>query len=247
MSLAGAVCQLEKHGHLTAVRRLPARVLSGDFACHRRTLRGHGSFVTIARVAGSIRFPSDVLLVVAMNPCPCGFAGHATIACQCDERALTRYRRRLSGPLADRIDLHVPVGAVPLTALDTDARPAESPAIRAQVTEARRLQWERFGALNATVSNRRLAATGHFQPEALTLLRTASERLGLSARAWHRTLRIARTIADLSEQSTVSATAVAEALRFRRTGGPAPAPAAPAMSSRTTTGEGALVTSRGSA
>ncbi len=179
-------------------------------------------FVTIARVAGSIRFPSDVLLVVAMNPCPCGFAGHATIACQCDERALTRYRRRLSGPLADRIDLHVPVGAVPLAELDTAPRQPESSALRARVVRARVEQLRRFGALNAAVSNRRLAAAGEFHADALTLLRDASDRLGLSARAWHRTLRVARTIADLADASGVSATAVAEALRFRRSGGPVP-------------------------
>lgn len=179
-------------------------------------------FVTIARVAGSIRFPSDVLLVVAMNPCPCGFAGHAAIACQCDERALGRYRRRLSGPLADRIDLHVPVGAVPVAELDTTPRQPESPAIRALVIRARAQQLRRFGALNAAVSNRRLAAAGQFHPDALTLLRDASEQLGLSARAWHRTLRVARTIADMADDSGVSATAVAEALRFRRSGGPAP-------------------------
>ncbi len=176
-------------------------------------------FVTISRVAGSIRFPSDVLLIVAMNPCPCGFAGHATIACQCDERALVRYRRRLSGPLTDRIDLHVPVGAVPLTELDAIPRPQESPAIRAQVIRARVQQLRRFDSLNATVSNRRLAIAGEFQAEAMTLLRTASEQLGLSARAWHRTMRVARTIADLADDAIVSATAVAEALRFRRTGG----------------------------
>ncbi len=172
--------------------------------------------VTIARVAGSIRFPSDVLLVVAMNPCPCGFAGHNTIACQCDERALARYRRRLSGPLTDRIDLHVPVGTVPLADLDTTPRPPESATIRARVIAARTRQIARYESLNASVAPRRLAAQGNFLPEALALLRDASERLGLSARAWHRSLRVARTIADLADVETVSAAAVAEALRYRR-------------------------------
>ena len=173
--------------------------------------------VTIARVAGSIRFPSDVLLCVAMNPCPCGFAGHPTIACHCDERALARYRRRISGPLADRIDLHIPVGQVPVAALDATPRDAESPALRTTVAAARARQLDRYAALNAAVSPRLLTAHGRFQPEALGLLRTASETLGLSARAWHRTLRVARTIADLAGGGDVTGPAVAEALRFRRT------------------------------
>jgi magnesium chelatase family protein len=174
--------------------------------------------VTIARVAGTIRFPSDVLLVVAMNPCPCGYAGHPSIGCQCDERALARYRRRLSGPLADRIDLHVPVGTVPIADLDTAARDPESPALRAQVAAARARQWQRFSALNAAAAPRQLSASGMFHPDALALLRLASAQLGLSARGWQRTLRVARTIADLADLDVVGSTAVAEALRFRRTG-----------------------------
>ncbi len=173
--------------------------------------------VTIARVAGTIRFPADVLLVVAMNPCPCGFAGHATIACQCDERALARYRRRISGPLIDRIDLHLTVGPVPIADLSLAARAPESLDLREQVGAARTRQLCRFGALNANAAPRKLTGLGRFQPAALLLLRHAGERLGLSARAWHRTLRLARTIADLAAHDTVGDSAVAEALRYRRT------------------------------
>lgn len=187
-----------------------------DFRTTDGKTSGQRHVVTIARVAGTIRFPSDVLLVVAMNPCPCGFAGHATIACQCDERALMRYRRRLSGPLTDRIDLHVPVGTVPVVELDTAPRALESATLRTAVINARTRQLSRFGALNAGVNARTLTTLGHFLPDALALLRTASEQLGLSARAWHRTLRVARTIADLAAAEAVSTLAVAEALRYRR-------------------------------
>lgn len=173
--------------------------------------------VTIARVAGSICFPSDVLLVVAMNPCPCGYAGHATIACRCDERAMARYRRRMSGPLMDRIDLHTHVGPVPVSDLDLTDRPTESVAMRERVSDARMRQHRRIGALNSTVAPRRLASSGAFAAESLALLRDASERLGLSARGWHRTLRVARTIADLDGNEAVPPSAIAEALRYRRT------------------------------
>ena len=174
--------------------------------------------VTIARVAGSIRFPSDVLLVVAMNPCPCGYAGHVSINCHCDERALARYRRRISGPLADRIDLHIPVGPVPIADLTIATRAPESATLRECVTAARLRQMQRFNALNAAAAPRLLTALGAFQPAALALLRDASEQLGLSARAWHRTLRVARTIADLAAEPEVGSSAVAEALRYRRAG-----------------------------
>ncbi len=203
------------HGGVLFLDELP-ELLPGALEALRQPLEDR--VVTIARVAGTIRFPSDVLLVVAMNPCPCGYAGHATIACHCDERSLARYRRRLSGPLADRIDLHVPVGTVPLAELDIAARPLESAALRELVLAARHRQLVRFDALNAAVTPRRLTALGQFEPDALTLLRDASERLGLSARAWHRTLRVARTIADLGHHDVVATPAVAEALRFRRAG-----------------------------
>ncbi len=203
------------HGGVLFLDELP-ELLPAALEALRQPLEDRA--VTIARVAGTIRFPSDVLLVVAMNPCPCGYAGHPTIACHCDERALARYRRRLSGPLADRIDLHVPVGTVPLADLDLETRPPESATLRDCVTDARRAQLTRYDALNAAVPPRRLTALGRFEPGALELLRQASEQLGLSARAWHRTLRVARTIADLAAHDTVATPAVAEALRFRRTG-----------------------------
>ena len=176
--------------------------------------------VTIVRAAASVRFPAQFTLIGAMNPCPCGFAGDESGRCVCAPGDILRYRARLSGPLADRIDLHVGVSALPLRQL-ADARGRESSdAVRARVEAARARQRHRYAHLpgdvwNGSVPGRWLDRHGGLSALAKTLLVTASERMGLSARSYHRALRVARTIADLDGVTTVEAAHVAEALRYR--------------------------------
>lgn len=176
--------------------------------------------VVIARAAQSVPFPARFLLVGAANPCPCGHAADPRGTCRCSEAAIRAYRDRLSGPLADRIDLHVRVAAVPIEVLRT--RPAGDPSavVRARVAAARARQARRYAALpgvalNAEVGGGWLRASGEVTPAALTLLATAAERLGLSARGFDRALRVARTVADLAGTPAVDEAAVAEALMFR--------------------------------
>lgn len=176
--------------------------------------------VVIARAAHSIAFPARFLLVGAANPCPCGFDGDPSGRCRCSAADVARYRSRLSGPLADRIDLHVRVGAVALADLGQLGREESSVAIRARVGAARERQRIRYLVLpgvrcNAEAPGRWLQSHAALSDPARELLGTAAEKLRLSARAYHRTLRVARTVADLSGDEQVDPGALAEALMFR--------------------------------
>ena len=176
--------------------------------------------VVIARAAMSVVFPARFALVGAMNPCPCGRAGDPTGRCVCSLADIDRYRARLSGPLADRIDMHVAVGAVPLDSLRADNGLERSSAIRARVVAARERQRRRYAGhrgvgCNAHVGGRWLDMRARLQPEARMLLVAAAERLALSARAYHRVLKVARTIADLDGEESVTDACIAEALRYR--------------------------------
>ena len=176
--------------------------------------------VVLARAAHSVTFPARFLLVGAANPCPCGFDGDSSGRCRCSAVDIARYRARMSGPLADRIDLHVPVGAVALADLGQMAREESSDAIAARVAAAREAQRVRYRVLpgvrcNGDAPGRWLQSHAGLTVEARELLGTAAERLRLSARAFHRTLRVARTVADLDGEARVAPGAVAEALGFR--------------------------------
>ena len=176
--------------------------------------------VVIARAAMSVAFPARFALVGATNPCPCGRAGDPTGRCVCTAADVIRYRSRLSGPLADRIDMHVTVGAIPLGELRTVDRGEPSAAIRARVVAARRQQSRRYAGLrgtacNAHVPGRWLDAHSPVEPTARARLVQAGQTLALSARGYHRVLRVARTIADLDGEEAVTAPCVAEALRYR--------------------------------
>jgi magnesium chelatase family protein len=177
--------------------------------------------VTIARAAASLRFPADFMLVAAMNPCPCGFLGDKVKDCKCSPMQVQRYRSQLSGPLLDRIDMHVEVPPVPVQEISSRNAGEPSAAIRERVNRARRLQQARFAKIssvtcNARMSPRQIEAFCPLDAAGSSLLKSALERLGLSARAYHRIIKIARTIADLAEAGQISSAHVAEAVQYRR-------------------------------
>lgn len=176
--------------------------------------------VAIARAGGTVRYPARFLLVAAMNPCLCGRLGDGTDRCTCDTARIARYRACISGPLLDRIDLHVEVSAVPFEDLAREADGESSAAVRRRVIAARALQGERFVGssrigCNAQMSPSDLRRFVRPGPEVLALLRRAIERLGLSARAYHRLLKVARTIADLAADEHLRAEHAAEAIQYR--------------------------------
>jgi len=176
--------------------------------------------VVIARAAQSIAFPARFALVAAMNPCPCCHFGHPTRVCTCSDGEIVRYRSRLSGALADRIDMHVTLSPVGSEELDGRSGGETSRAIRERVERSREVQRARFrgpasASCNAHAAPRVLAARGAVSDEARRTLAGAMESLHLSARGYHRVLRVARTIADLEGADRVGEVHVSEALRYR--------------------------------
>jgi magnesium chelatase family protein len=174
--------------------------------------------VTIARASASLRFPARFALVAAMNPCPCGHAGDPGKPCVCAAAEVAKYRGRLSGPLADRIDMHVQVPAVSLARLAGRETGERSATIRGRVEAARARQRVRYATetgCNARAPGRWLTSHAGLDAEARSLLTGAADRLHLSARAFHRVLRVARTIADLEEGDAITRPHVAEALGYR--------------------------------
>lgn len=154
--------------------------------------------------------------VAAMNPCPCGYHGDAGGRCRCTPDQVQRYRARLSGPLLDRLDLQLEVPALPAEALQRAADGESSATVRARVTEARERQLARQGKPNARLSTKEIDR--HCEPDAAgaALLKQAAARLALSARAYHRTLKVARTIADLAASPAIQSPHIAEAVQYRR-------------------------------
>lgn len=176
--------------------------------------------VLIARAATAVVFPAAFTLVGAMNPCPCGRAGDPTGTCICSANDVQRYRARLSGPLSDRIDMHVTLGALPIRTLSAGARGESSQCVRERVERARAHQRRRYAKLeavhdNAEASGRWIDAHTPIHADARDLLAASAQRLAFSARGYHRVLKVARTIADLDDAAAITTPCVAEALRFR--------------------------------
>ena len=175
--------------------------------------------VTISRVNGSITYPCSVMLVAAMNPCPCGYFGHPTKACTCTPNAVARYLGKISGPLLDRLDLHVEVPPVGFDSLSSDQKAESSAKIKERVDAARRIQNQRFSGTgitcNARITPDRLHEFCRLSESARILLKNAFDRLGLSARAYDRVLKVSRTIADLDKSETIEPRHAAEAVQYR--------------------------------
>ncbi|PIT50009.1 YifB family Mg chelatase-like AAA ATPase [Snodgrassella alvi] len=172
--------------------------------------------IHISRAARQATYPAKFQLVAAMNPCPCGYLGHPIKPCRCTPEAISRYRGKISGPLLDRIDLVIDVPSLPASDLIQQADGENSSSIRERVSTARKRQYERQGKINAQLSNRELDNIARISTEAKHTLANAIEKLSLSARSFHRILRIARTLADMTDTHNVETSHILRAISFRR-------------------------------
>ncbi|MFL6585161.1 MAG: YifB family Mg chelatase-like AAA ATPase [Chthoniobacterales bacterium] len=176
--------------------------------------------VTVSRAAGSVTFPSEFMLVAAMNPCPCGYFGDLKRECRCGPVQVQRYRQRISGPLLDRIDLHIEVPAVEYRDISSTRAEENSAAIRARVIAAREGQQHRFRAdrkvnCNARMGPRQIKQHCALAEDSQELIRVAMQELNLSARAYDRILKVSRTIADLAGSDEITPEHVSEAIQYR--------------------------------
>ncbi len=172
--------------------------------------------ITISRAARQADFPARFQLIAAMNPCPCGYLGHPGGQCRCSPELVARYRGRISGPLLDRIDLHIEVAALPEAEMTAAGDGEASSVVRARVAAARARQIERQGKPNVQLGSKEIDRYCQPDTAAMALLKLAIARLNLSARAYHRILRVARSIADLAGEECIGAGQVAEAVQYRR-------------------------------
>lgn len=177
--------------------------------------------ITVSRAKYTVDYPAGFMLVASMNPCPCGYYNHPTRRCTCPPGAVTKYLNRISGPLLDRIDLQVEILPVPFEEISSDTPTESSAAIRQRVMEARRIQAERFSAdpdvhCNARMTSKMVRRYAKPTPEGLAMLRDAMTKFDMSARAYDRILKVARTIADLDGSETVTPVHINEAISYRK-------------------------------
>jgi len=176
--------------------------------------------VTISRAKFSVDYPAGFMLVAAMNPCPCGYYNHPDKQCVCGPGIVQRYLNKISGPLLDRIDLHVEVTPVSFDELTTDVPIEGSKEIRKRVEATRKIQQRRFNErtgmhCNAQMTQNDLDSFCKIDETGRTILKTAMDRIGLSARAYDRILKVARTIADIENSESIESNHLAEAIQFR--------------------------------
>lgn len=172
--------------------------------------------ITISRAARQADFPASFQLIAAMNPCPCGYLGHFNNKCRCTPDQVSRYRAKISGPLLDRIDMHIEVPALKEDELIQTGESECSHVVRARVEKARTLQLARQGKSNNLLGTKEIDDYCKPDDAGLTLLKSAISRLNLSARAYHRILKVARTIADLTGEASIKPSHIAEAVQYRR-------------------------------
>ena len=171
--------------------------------------------VVISRATGTMTFPSQFMLLASMNPCQCGFYGDRSRECRCSPNMITKYRNRISGPLLDRIDIHIEVPAVKYKEMAGEATGDTSEKVRERVEEARAVQRRRFKHTNARMTPKQIKEHCRLDEESQELLKTAMTELNLSARAYDRILKVSRTIADLAGSEHIQSDHVSEAIQYR--------------------------------